>query len=350
MKQAYRDAWDQVNLSPAADRRIMEALAQGRPRPVPVKKRRVALKMTAAFAAAVLLLSCAAMAVGGFSYAEISESLRMLLGIDSGAVPDYIQYDTVTEAANARYADVHHSGAGEVYASAGNSVYSESFLTLELWLSTVTEEQYESYVWRVQLQGAEDAGYIPAEAVSYQSGRWAVVRVTILRESIQSDSLRLTVYGGTESEEGTHFSIERVGTVSVDVPAADESMYLALEGVSFENQETGETGQITGVEVHTGCLILYCHIEGIYDLEQQYFQGTQTQAYLDWQNSALQFLSEAGTYLTLADGTELLWFPTEGCLAIEDDTLMEVMDFADAIDLGDAVSVTIGGETYDLEP
>ncbi|MCD8008827.1 MAG: hypothetical protein LUF68_07850 [Clostridiales bacterium] len=350
MNQAYRDAWDQVELSHDADQRIMSAIAQGRPRPVSMKKRRMALKMTAAIVAAVLALSCAAMAVGGFSYEEISESLRLLLGIDGGAVPEYIQYDTVTEAENARNADVHHSGAGEVYATAGSSVYSESFLTVELWLSTVTEEQYQSYVWRVQLQGAEDAGYIPAEPVCYQSGRWAVVRVTILRESIQSDSLRLTVCGGLETEENT-FTIERIGTVSVDVPATDESVYLALEDISFENRETGETGQLTGVEIHTGCLILYYHIEGIYDMERRYFQDAQAYPkYIDWQNSALRFLSEAGTYLTLTDGTALTWLPTGGCIALPDDTLIEVMYFSDSISPEDVVSVTIGGETYDDLP
>ncbi|MCD7845779.1 MAG: hypothetical protein LUG57_08025 [Oscillospiraceae bacterium] len=354
MKQAYREAWEQVSLSPAADRRIMEALAQAQnqtqhqPRPAPVRRRRRGLRLALAALAAALLLSCGAMALGGFNYEEISESLRLLLGIDGGAVPDYIHYDTVTEAENARYADVHHSGTGEVYASAGSSVYSESFLTVELWLSTVTEEQFESYVWRVQIQGAEEEGYIPAQAVRCQSGRWAVIRVTIFRESIQSDSLRLTVYGGTESEEGSRFSIQWVGTASVDVPAADESVYIPLEGLPFENQETGETGQLTGAEIHTGCLILYYYIDGIYDLERQYFQGTQNQGYLAWQNSALEFLSQAGTCLTLADGTELLWLPTGGCMALADDTLMEVMDFADPIDLGEVVSVTIGGETYEL--
>lgn len=347
MNQDFYDAWEQVTLSPEADERIRRTLE----RPGPAGKRAETMKgagrrlskTAVAVLLAAVLLTVTALAAPCLDFSEVSETLRRLLNIKSGDVPGYVTYETVTEAAGARYADPAHSGRGEVYVTpSGYSVRTENFLTVTLNLWRVTPEQYgdESFVWRVQLPGREE--YIAAQPESYSETRGdLLVRVTVFADDLPDDSFPLTVYGGYERDGG--FEIARVGTVSVDVPAQDESVTLSLgNGLAFYNEATGQEGRITSMEIHPDMVIVIVHIDGMYGLQS----GPDTMAeQMDWANSLLHFI--AGTELIMEDGTRCLW--RSGWMnCLPDDTYMEVMDLPDTIDPDDVESILIGGQTYAL--
>jgi hypothetical protein len=143
--------------------------------------------------------------------------------MEDTSVPAVRHYDTVTEADNARTSDPYHTGQGEIYVSTVQRLLSQHFLTVDLWVSTVTDDQVsdEQFVWRAQPEGSDD--YLVAQCLtttddlSTLSG-YITLRLILPQEDVADNELHLTVYGGYESDDGTAFDICRAGIVSVTVP------------------------------------------------------------------------------------------------------------------------------------
>jgi hypothetical protein len=351
MNQDYCNAWSQVTLSPEADERISQALRRS-PAPTVSKNQRKTAKFLAAALAAVLLLSVTALAAYDFDLGEVSRAFRLLWGMEDTSVPSVRHYDTVTEADNARTSDPYHTGQGEIYVSTGDRLLSQHFLTVDLWVSTVTRDQIldDQFVWRAQLEGSDD--YLVAQCLTVPDdisslSRYITLRLILPQEDIASDELHLTVYGGYESDDGTAFDIRRVGIVSATVPPLDESLAVTLdEPISFTNTQTGESATITALEVHTTCLVVYAHIDGIYDIMEGY--NGDPWAYV-WSQSLNDALADA--FVTLENGNTVGWL-SGNMLWLPDDTYVCFCQYDKPpdglLDLSQAVSITLGGQTITI--
>jgi hypothetical protein len=351
MNQNYCDAWNQVTLSPEADERIAQALRHS-PALTGPKSQHKAPKILAAALAAVLLLSVTALATYDFDLGEVSRALRLLWGIEDTSVPSVRHYDTVTEADNARTSDPYYTGQGEIYVSTGNCLLSQHFLTVDLWVSTVTSDQVldDQFVWRAQLEGSDDylvAQYLTATDDISSLSRYITLRLILPQEDIVGDELRLTVYGGYESDDGTAFDIRRVGIVSVTVPPLDESLAVTLdEPISFTNIQTGELATITALEVHTTCFVVYAHMDGIYDIMEGY--NGDPWAYV-WSQSLNEALADA--FVTLENGETVVWL-SGNMLWLPDDTYVCFCKYDKPpdglLDISQAVSITLCGQTIPI--
>jgi hypothetical protein len=348
MNQDYCTAWSQVTLSPEADERIAQALGRS---PAP-KSQHKPPKLLAAALAAVLLLSVTALAAYDFDLGEVSRAFRLLWGMEDTSVPAVRHYDTVTEADNARTSDPYHTGQGEIYVSTVQRLLSQHFLTVDLWVSTVTDDQVsdEQFVWRAQLEGSDD--YLVAQCLTATDDRstlpgYITLRLILPQEDVAGNELRLTVYGGYESADGTAFDIRRAGIVSVTVPPLDESLALTLdEPIPFTNSQTGEAAAITALEVHTTCLVVYAHMDGIYDMMENY--NSDPWAYL-WSQSLNEAL--ANGFVTLESGETVVWLPGN-MLWLPDDTYVCFCQYDvppdGLLDISQAVSITLGGQTFPI--
>jgi hypothetical protein len=351
MNQNYCDAWNQVTLSPEADERISQALRRS-PAPTVPKNRHKTPKLLAAALAAVLLLSVTALAAYDFDLGEVSRAFRLLWGIEDTSVPSVRHYDTVTEADNARTSDPYDTGQGEIYVSTGQRLLSQHFLTVDLSVSTVTCDQVldEQFVWRAQLEGSDD--YMVAQCLTTTDdtsslSRYITLRLILPQEDIVDDALHLTIYGGYESDDGTAFDIRRVGIVSVTVPPLDESLAIPLdEPLSFANTQTDETATITALEVHSTCLVVYAHIDGIYDILEGY--NGDPWAYV-WPQSLNKALVDG--FVTLENGETVGWF-SGNMLWLPDDTYVCFCQYDVSpdglLDISQAVSITLGGQTIPI--
>jgi hypothetical protein len=348
MNQNYCDAWNQVTLSPEADERITQALRRRSAFSVP-KPQHKTPKLLAAALAAVLLLSVTALAAYDFDLGEVSRAFRLLWGIEDTSVPSVRHYDTVTEADNARTSDPYHTGQGEIYVSSGQRLLSQHFLTVDLWVSTVTCDQVldDQFVWRAQLEGSDD--YLVAQCLTVPDdisslSRYITLRLILPQEDIVGNELHLTIYGGYESDDGTAFDIRRVGIVSVTVPPLDESLAITLdEPISFANTQTGETATITALEVHTTCLVVYAHIDGIYNIMENY--NGDPWAYV-WSQSLNNALADG--FITLDNGETVVWL-SGNMLWLPDDTYVCFCQYDKPpdglLDISQAVSITLCGQT-----
>jgi hypothetical protein len=348
MNQNYCHAWSQVTLSPEADERIAQALRPGSTPTVP-KPQRKTPKLLAAALAAVLLLSVTALAAYDFDLGEVSRAFRLLWGIEDTSVPSVRRYDTVTEADNARTSDPYYTGQGEIYVSTVQRFLSQHFLTVDLYVSTVTSDQVsdEQFVWRAKLEGSDD--YLVAQCLTNTDDisslpGYITLRLILPQEDIVGDELHLTIYGGYESDDGTAFDIRRAGIVSVTVPPLDESLAVTLdEPISFTNSQTGESATITALEVHTTCLVVYAHIDGIYDIMESY--NGDPWSYV-WSQSLNQALADG--FVTLENGETVVWL-SGNMLWLPDDTYVCFCKYDvppdGLLDISQAVSITLGGQT-----
>jgi hypothetical protein len=351
MNQDYCNAWSQVTLSPEADERISQALRRS-PAPTVPKSQRKTAKFLAAALAAVLFLSVTALAAYDFDLGEVSRAFRLLWGMENTSVPSVRHYDTVTEADNARTSDPYHTGQGEIYVSTGDRLLSQHFLAVDLWVSTVTRDQAldDQFVWRAQLEGSDD--YLVAQCLTVPDdisslSRYITLRLILPQEDIVGDELPLTVYGGYESDDGTAFDIRRVGIVSVTVPPLDESLAVTLdEPIFFTNTQTGESATITALEVHTTCLVVYAHMDGIYDIMENY--NSDPWAYV-WSQSLNEALADA--FVTLENGETVGWL-SGTMLWLPDDTYVCFCQYDKPpdglLDISQAVSITLGGQTIPI--
>lgn len=352
MNEEFYEVWEQIRLSPGADERIYRFLQDKQElndEPHLKTKQRRLWKLSIAAVFVLLILTGAVWAVSSLCFSEISEGVRLLNGIEEGQVPEYIQYEDIWKETSACVADPQHTGEGEVYVSVVSSVRSENFLTVDISLWSVTEEQYEDedYVWRVALSGSDEC--IVATPVRYTKryeGGEAVVRVAVMKESITSDMLEMSVFGGYETDLGTGFHILRAGTVNVDVPDTEESTEIYLgEGLTFYNDKTGETGVVAAMEIHADCVIIRCCVEGIYELWEQY---TENDAFRVWNDSLNGFLKD-GEIVLNHGATIPLGTSTTMCLP--DDTWLAVMYFEpifDPIVLETVAYVSIAGSDYEV--
>lgn len=350
MNEEFYEVWEQIRLSPGADERIYRFLRDKQESNVvshlKTKQRRL-WQVPVAAVFVLLILTGAVWAVSSLCFSEISKGVRLLNGIEEGRVPEYIQYEDIWKETSAYVADPQHTGEGEVYVSVVRSVRSENFLTVDISLWSVTEEQYEDedYVWRAALSGNDE--YMVATPVRYTKryeGGDAVVRIAVMKESITSDVLELSVFGGYETDSGKGFHILRAGTVKVDVPDPEESTEINLgEGLTFYNKETGEASVIAAMEVHEDCVIIRCHAEGIYELWEQY---AENDSFRVWNESLDGFLQEAE--IVLKHGTTIPLAPST-MMCLPDDTWLAVMYFEpmfDSIEIETVAYIRIAGSVY----
>jgi hypothetical protein len=351
MNQDYCNAWSQVTLSPEGDRRISQALRRS-PAPAVSQSQRKTPKLLAAALAAVLLLSVTALAAYDFDLGEVSRAFRLLWGIEDTGVPSVRHYDTVTVADNARTSDPYYTGRGEIYVSTGSRLLSQHFLTVDLWVSTVTGDQVldDQFVWRAQLEGEDDYWVAQclttADDMSTLSG-YITLRLIFPQEDIAGDELHLTICGGYESEDGTAFDIRRAGIVSVTVPPLDESLAVTLDKpISFTSSQTGESAAITALEVHTTCLVVYAHIDGIYDIMENYNGDPRAQV---WSQSLNDVLADG--FVTLENGETVVWY-SGSMLWLPDDTYVQFCRYDvppdGLLDISQAVSITLCGQTIPI--
>lgn len=209
------------------------------------RKRRLRTAVLAAALAALLAVGAAAAKQIGFD--ELPALLRRCFGI-GGAAETGLRYDRVTEAPDARTADVGGRAAGELYITRGTALRSENLYVIYLYVSTVTGEQLTGLVWRVRERGGET--WTAAEVIEDRGG-WAALR-TALPVSIFDGGAEpeLELCCGAESEDGSAFEIQRVG-VFRPLPIA----YQTAAEIGCDLPLT-ETAALTGIELSSGHLIL----------------------------------------------------------------------------------------------
>ncbi|NCB51190.1 MAG: hypothetical protein EOM54_04820 [Clostridia bacterium] len=318
--------------------------------------------LIAAAVAAALLIS--ALAASGYSFAELPSGVRRWLGLTDEPVPGYVTYDTVNIADNARTADVDHDGDGEMYASSGVTVRSENFVMVYVFVSTVTREQYENYTWRAQIDGTDD--WLVAEP-DFDSGEssyhevWGgrlQLRISFILDPEETDTLHVTLYGGTESGDGKTFNVERIGIFSVDTGVVSETVTVTFgDGIPFTNSVTGAPGTITDVEISSERIIWYYHADGscdLYDItygdRRDTLQDGEWPALnkelMGWINGLDKVIRNAG--LSFAEGIYPYPLIGESNGFFEGDTGMQMRDFREPIDIYALESITVGGEIYPI--
>jgi hypothetical protein len=176
---------------------------------------------------------------------------------------------------------------------------------------------------------------------------YITLRLIFPQEDIAGDELHLTICGGYESEDGTAFDIRRAGIVSVTVPPLDESLAVTLDKpISFTSSRTGESAAITALEVHTTCLVVYAHIDGIYDIMENYNGDPRAQV---WSQSLNDVLADG--FVTLENGETVVWY-SGSMLGLPDDTYVQFCRYDvppdGLLDISQAVSITLGGQTIPI--
>lgn len=334
------------------------------PRRAPRKISRTVL--IAAAVAAALLVSV--LAASGYSFAEFPAGVRKWLGLTDEPVPGYVTYDIVNIASNARTTDVDHDGDGEMYASSGEIVRSENFVMVYVSVSTVTREQYENYVWRAQIDGED--GWAVAElrggdGSAYHEDKagiqrsWLSLRISFLLDPEVTDTLHVTICGGTESEDGRTFNVERIGIFSVDPGVVSETVTVDFgDGIPFTNSVSGAPGTITGADISAERIIWYYEADGLYDLyritygdRREMLQDGEWPALnkelMGWLNGSDKVIMSATVNYT--DGKYPYPLIGERDGFFEDDTGMIMKDnLLDLIDMDALESITVAGETYPI--
>ena len=342
MFERYKEDWQAIALPVEADERICRALEfHAAP-----EKRANGKAWKIAFAAALLcvFLVGGVCAVSGFNFSEIPESFRLFYGIETGVVPDYVSYETVTVEASSVYSDVRHEGVGEIYLGA-DAIQTENLVVVSGSITTVTEEQYENYVWRAQLEGQEE--YIPLEVLGGMYHGILRFRLTILKAEWEPPrSLRIMVYGGYESEDGKEFHVLRQGYMNVDIPAEVEIKVIVPETpIELQDEETGISGEIIKMEIHNDRLVLYYHVPGLDDMRERVEENSNDPESLKWQNAILHMTQAEGVCSTFASGEELPWLPT-GPSVYEAGDVLRVSQYF--LSLSDVESITVGDEVYEI--
>jgi hypothetical protein len=347
--------------------------------PAPRAARR--LSRTALLAAALaLLLVVSALAVSGLRLGEIPEGFRLWLGLEDEPVPGVLHYDSVMYAESAWYADIDHVGQGEVYLSEGPSVRSKNLLTLFFSVWAVTPEQFESYVWRVQVDGQED--WLIAEPDTgnggngyYDSfGGWINLRLSLPLEQDDMEPRRITLCGGYESEDGRVLKVERAGILLFDpeaysptvpvsfgegTPFTDGAMggesQMSGPGVPFTNRTTGEIGYVMRADISGSSMLVYCQIDGSYALYDELYvqKGMEREEWLDKNRRLMDWIGSMGVAvgditLHFADGTELELRPLLCSTSkfLPDDSIMGLIRFTKPIDVEALESITFGGKLH----
>lgn len=209
------------------------------------RKRRLRTAVLAAVLAALLAVGAAAAKQIGFD--ELPALLRRCFGIE-GTAETGLRYDRVTEAPDARTADVGGRAAGELYITRGTALRSENLYVLDLYVSAVTGEQLTDLVWRVRERGGET--WTAAEVIEDRGG-WAALCAALPASIFDGDAEpELELCCGVESEDGSAFEIRRVG-VFRPLPIA----YQAAAEISCDLPLT-ETAALTGIELSSSHLIL----------------------------------------------------------------------------------------------
>lgn len=348
----YAQAAAQIHMEENAAVRIYQALERAAAQPCSPARQGGNRGLGAGLLAAVLavfLLAGIALAAEGAGI--LPETLRHWFGVAADAAPESVTYETVTEAEDARWADIYREGKGELYASAGRTVPGAEYQVTRVSVTTVTQEQYEQYTWLVR-QKDSDVWYRAepaAEDVSPYGG--AVFRV--LLPASQDGTLSMEICGGYESEDGSAFEICRLGIFSLNTVAYVPGVHADIggQGIAFTNEETGETGYVTDIEVYHQLIVIRCHVPGIYetslrcDLEGMY-------ALIAWQGS----LHSESFSFTCADGKRCIasqsyssggeeWLSGDEWLIMYEDRYG-----VDSIYPENFVSVTVLDETYEMVP
>lgn len=331
-------------------------------------RRRFSRAVLIAAAAAVVLTVCA-LAAGDLRFGEIPEPIRILLGIRDASVPETLRYDTVNFAPNARTSDVHRVGEGELYVTevTSDAVRSENLLVVYVSAAAVTPEQFERYVWRVRLEGSDEWVVAEPDAgrggpVYYEdgiSGGRVFLRIAFVLDSEERDLLRATLYGGTQSEDGRVFNVERIGIFTAFSGTPSELVTVAFgEGIPFANIETGETGLITQADVSADRMIWYWRADRLFELyEITYGSGRGTLSAEDWRAKNTELMGWPSgmarrifdASLNFSDGTSRGGLIGGAGRYLEDDSVMEVCWWGPhrgPVDMALLESVTVAGVTY----
>ena len=358
-EEMYIKAFSGAHVPTETAEKIMETARRARKekrRPV-----RPAGRTALIIIASALLLTATACAIAGLSFGELPETVRYMWGIKDEPAPEYVSYESVSFAPDARAADVHHEGFGELYASINEGPRSENLFVFSVGAKTVTEEQYESYVWRLQVEGSDEfVRAVPAalsDGGAYSKGR-LTLRSTLFFAPDFEGEIRVRLCGGYESEDGKSFDVRRVSAyVTRTVTRAYENISISFgEGISYENPETGEAGLITSVEIGADTLYWHYYCPGSYELNYRVYadKGSipdkdewleKNAELMGWLNGAGRLLHSAK--LELSDGTSIESFVGGTALFGEDDGIIdETRLFARAIDPQKVGSITVGGETF----
>lgn len=343
MFEEYRKDWMDIALPAEADERIRRVLAaHGKNLPVSVPQR--VWKMVLAAAVLCVLLVGGVLAASGFNFSEIPESIRLFYGIENGIVPNYVFYDSVTVEEGSNYSDVQHEGVGEIYLGA-DAIQTENLVVVNGSITTVTQEQYENFVWRARIEGLE--AYIPLEVLEGMYHRALRFRLTIFKDEWEPPkSLRITVYGGYESEDGKEFHVLRQGYMNVEIPAEMQVKVIVPDTpIQLQDEETGISGEIVKMEIHNDQLVLYYHVPGLDDMRVRVEQNSNDPEALKWKNAIMHMTQSQGFCVTFESGEEVPWLPTGSCAYEPGDMLRESQRFGD---LSDMVSITVGDEVYEV--
>lgn len=343
MFEEYKKDWAEIVLSPEADERIRGVLA-AHGKSVSASMPQKVWKIVLAAAALCVLLAGGVLAVSGFNFSEIPETLRTFYGIENGVVPDYVFYEKVTVEEGSNYSDVQHEGVGEIYLSA-DAIQSEHLVVVSGSITTVTEEQYENYVWRARIEGQE--AYIPLEVLGGIYHRCLRFRLTVLKEEWEPPkSLRITVYGGYESADGKEFHVLRQGYMNVDIPAEMQVKVIVPETpIELRDEETGISGEIVKMEVHNDLLVLYYHVPGLDDMRERVDENRNDPEALKWTNAIMHMTQNAGFCTTFDSGEELPWLPTGPSVYESGDILRESQMIPI---LSNIEKITVGDEVYEI--
>lgn len=342
MLEKYKEDWLDIDLPQEADERIFRVLEDYAARNRKSKGR--AWKIVFMAAALSVLLLGGVCAVSGFNFSEIPESLRNLYGIEDGPVPDYIFYEKVVVEKSAVYSDAQHEGVGEIYLGAA-AIQTENLVVMSGSISTVTQEQFESYVWRAQVEGRKE--YVPLELMENMQHNAPRFRLTLVKDEWElPKSLRITVYGGYESADGKEFYVFRQGRMNVDIPAETQVKVIVPETpVELRDEETGISGEIIKLEVHNDLLVLHYRVPGLDNMWARVDGNRNDPEALKWTNAIMYMTQDAGFCTTFESGEELYWLPTGPGVYESGDILRESQSFPV---LSDVMSIVIGDQVYEL--
>lgn len=356
-EEMYRQIYSGAHVPEETRSKIMSMVERGNQRKS--RKLRPAARTALIVIAAALVLTATAMAVAGLNLGEIPESIRRLMGIGEESVPGYISYENVSFAENAAYTDVRHVGVGELYANF-SAIRSENLYTLLLSASTVTKEQYEDYVWRLQIEGSDQ--WAKAKPNYYQADDFLFRPQISLQAALILDpefegTIRVRLCGGYESEDGKSFDIQRVSAYSSqEIKKAQELVSINLgDTVSFENTVTGEKGYYTKVEISDDKVLFHYYCPGSYELYNWCYEQNNGKRD-DWKEKHTKLMGwpngvsklQYGASIALSDGTVIESFVGGAGAFSEDDMIIDACSLGarQIPDPEKVVSITIGGETF----
>jgi hypothetical protein len=170
----------------------------------------------------------------------------------------------------------------------------------------------------------------------------------------------LTLFGGTESDDGKAFHVERIGVFAVEPGTVSETVTVDFgDGIAFANAETGETGTITGADIFSDRMIWYYRADGLYDLYSIAYGNRRDELSNDewparnkllmgWENGMQRAIRDAG--LHFADGTYRGNLIGEIGRFFEDDTAVKVVCWGvfSPVDTDALESITVAGVTYPI--